>query len=135
MPRRAGWIVALLIAAGWAGTAWAQAGTHTLSAGPAYTGKDGKDGPPFPRIDLVVRLRDGAGAPQGVQATDLKLYSGSTELGAANSVRSFGEAGYGVKSVLALDMSGSMKGGPLAAIRSTIARFVDQATTRTGSRC
>jgi len=120
-------MAALLLAAGWAGAAWGQAGTHTLSAGPAYTGKEAKDVPQFPRIDVVVRLRDGAGVPQPLRAADLKLYSGNTELGAANSVRSFAEAGYGVKSILALDMSGSMKGGPLAAIRSTIARFVDQA--------
>jgi VWFA-related protein len=127
MPKRAGWIAAVLIAAGWAGAAWAQATSHTLSAGPAYTSKDGKDGPQFPRMDIVVRLRDGAGALQPVQAADLKLFSGKTELGSGSSVRTFADAGYGVKSILALDMSGSMKGSPLAAIRSTIARFVDQA--------
>jgi hypothetical protein len=96
MPKQAGWIAALLIAAGWAGAAWAQAGSHTLSAGPAYTSKDGKDGPQFPRIDVVVRLRDGAGAQQPVQTADLKLFSGSTGLGSGDSVRTFAEAGYGV---------------------------------------
>jgi len=42
-------------------------------------------------------------------------------------VRSFGEAGYGVKTILALDASGSMNGAPLAAIHSSIAKFVNQA--------
>ena len=127
MPKQAGWIAAVLIAAGLAGTAWAQDGAHTLSAGPAYTSKDGKDGPQFPRIDMVVRLRDGAGVLQPVQAADLKLFSGSASLGGVSSVRTFAETGYGVKSILALDMSGSMKGGPLAAIRATVSQFVDQA--------
>ena len=117
------------VAASWAGTGWAQAPatTHTLGAGPGYTSKDAQDGPKFPRVDVVVRLRNGAGALQPVQAPDLKLFSGSTELGSGSSVRTFAEAGYGVKSILALDMSGSMSGAPLAAMRTTIARFVNEA--------
>jgi Mg-chelatase subunit ChlD len=118
-----------LMGSGWDGTARAQAlgGISTLSAGPAYTSKDGLNGPQFPRIDVVMHLTGGQGAPRRFQAGDLKLFEGDTELGSGESVRSFAEAGYGVKTILALDASGSMNGAPLAAIHSSIAKFVNQA--------
>lgn len=111
------------------GTAWAQApaGHHTLHAGPAYTSKDGRDGPKFPSIDVVVRLTGGNGASAPLRAADLKLLSGNTELGSGSSIRSFADTGYGVKAILALDASGSMRGAPLDAIHSSISKFVNQA--------
>jgi Mg-chelatase subunit ChlD len=131
MLKRAGWIVAALIGMSWPGVAWAQApGAHRLSAGPAYTSKDGQDGPRFPRIEVAVRLTDGNGAQEAVKPEDLRLFSGGTELGRGVSVRSFAETGYGVKSILALDLSGSMNGEPLNAVRATIARFVGQARSQ-----
>lgn len=109
-----------------------EAHSQTLHAGPAYTSpastsKDGSDGPVFPRVDVVVRLKDAHGAPIAVKAADLKLYSNGSEVGEADQMRSFGATGYGVREVLALDLSGSMKGKPLEAIRQTIAQFVNQA--------
>ena len=134
MIKQAVWIaIALagtgLMGSGWDGTARAQAlgGISSLSAGPAYTSKDGQNGPQFPRIDVVMHLTDGHGTPRQFQVGDLKLVEGDTELGSGESVRSFGEAGYGVKTILALDASGSMNGAPLAAIHSSIAKFVNQA--------
>ena len=128
------WIAVTLISTAWcgggaAGRAWAQEsqGQRTLSAGPAYTSRDGQNGPQFPRIEIVVRLGEVPGAPGSLQPGDLSLSSGGTALGNGLSLRSFGDAGYGVKAILALDLSGSMTGAPLQAVRSTIARFVNQA--------
>jgi VWFA-related protein len=100
---------------------------QTLHAGPAYTVKDGSDGPAFPRVDVVVRLKDAHGAPLAVKTNDLTLYSNGSEIGEADQIRNFGAAGYGVREVLALDLSGSMKGKPLEAVRQAIAQFVNQA--------
>jgi VWFA-related protein len=88
--------------AAWPACASVDLEARTLHAGPAYTstastGKDGSDGPAFPRVDVVVRLKDAHGAPMAV------------------------------REVLALDLSGSMKGKPLEAVRQTIAQFVNQA--------
>jgi hypothetical protein len=103
------------------------AGTGALNAGPAYTSKDGQGEPQFPRIELLVRLVDEKGAPQAFEPGDLSLYSGNIFLGQGSGVRSFADTGYGVRSILALDLSGSMKGAPLDAVRSSIAKFVNQA--------
>ncbi len=100
---------------------------QTLRAGPAYTSKDGSDGPAFPRVEVVVRLKDAHGAAVAVKPGDLKIYLNGTEIGQADAIRSFGAAGYGVREVLALDLSGSMKGKPLEAVRQSIAQFVNDA--------
>ncbi|MGA2673184.1 MAG: VWA domain-containing protein [Terracidiphilus sp.] len=131
MLKHAGWIAVAIAGIGWVGAAWAQApGPHRLSAGPAYTSKDGQDGPRFPRIEVLVRLTGSDGAQQTVRPEDLRLFSGGTEVGRGVGVRSFADAGYGVKSILALDLSGSMNGAPLNAVRSSIARFVGQARSQ-----
>lgn len=134
MPKQAAWIAVALIGAGICAAAWIESGAAQapsgplkLNAGPAYTGKDGKDGPQFPRIDLLVRLSGGNGAQPVFKPGDLKVFFGGSEVSTGDSIRTFGDAGYGVKSILALDLSGSMSGAPLAAVRSTIARFVNQA--------
>jgi Mg-chelatase subunit ChlD len=100
---------------------------QTLHAGPAYTSKNGSDGPAFPQLDVVVRLKDAKGAPIAFNSAEMKLYSNGSEVGELDSVRSLGTAGYGVREVLALDLSGSMKGKPLDAVRQSIAQFVNQA--------
>ena len=57
MPKLRVWIALVVAGTGCAG-AWAQPeGGARLNAGPAYTSKDGQNGPRFPRIDVVVRLR------------------------------------------------------------------------------
>jgi hypothetical protein len=129
MPKQAAWIAVALIGMSYPGSACAQAAAikHTLSAGPAYTSKNGLNGPSFPRIDVLVRLRDGNGTLQPSQANDLRLFSGGTEVGRASSTRTFADAGYGVRAILALDFSAGMNGAPLAAIRSSIATFLSHA--------
>lgn len=107
----------------------AQTPVHQLAAGPVYTSEDGRDGPRFPRADIVVRITGGSNSPQ-LRAEDLKLFSGDSEVGHGISIKCFGDADYGVKSILALDASGSMKGAPLAAIHSSVAKFVNQARDR-----
>ncbi len=103
---------------------------QTLHAGPAYSSEDGSDGPQFPRVDVLVRLKNAQGAPTVVKTADLKLFSNGSEVGEADQIRNFGAARYGVREVLALDLSGSMTGKPLEAIRQTIAQFVNQARTQ-----
>lgn len=134
MPKQVEWTVVALIGITWVGTsilgvasAQSPTGRHMLSAGPAYTSKDGRNGPLFPALNLVVRLTDNAGAPQQFRAADFGLSSGDTELGSGKSVRTFADTGYGVKAILVLDASGSMKGSPLNAIHSSITKFVNQA--------
>jgi Mg-chelatase subunit ChlD len=122
------WIAVVLIGIGCPAAACAQGGgQHLLNAGPAYTSQDGDNGPQFPRVDMVVRFTGADGLPQPVQAEDLSLVSGDTELGRGSSMRTFAETGYGIKAILALDASGSMNGAPLRAIHASIAKFVNQA--------
>jgi Mg-chelatase subunit ChlD len=112
--------------AGQAVFAQAQSG-FKLSAGPAYTSKDGQGAPQFPVIDIRVHLTASDGTPKEFQAAEMRLFSGGTEIAQGSSLRSFAECGYGVRAVLALDASGSMRGAPLAAIHASIANFVNQA--------
>lgn len=123
------WVAILLAGAGTAACSLGQkaADAHKLSAGPAYTSKDGKTGPKFPQVEIAVRLTGADGAPAALRAEDLKLFSASAQIASGSSLRTLGEAGYGVRAVLALDLSGSMQGAPLDAVRSTMAQFVKEA--------
>lgn len=103
-----------------------------LTAGPSYTGSEGKTDPQFPNVDLVFELRGLDGNPIPPRPSDLKLYSLGQEIGTASSIRSFEQTGYGVTAILAIDTSSSMtssytKGEPLNAIHASIAKFVNQA--------
>jgi len=126
------WAAVLIVVAGCVGVTRAQtpATTTTLMAGPAYTSKDGHSGPQFPQIDVLVRLTGGNATTAPIKPGDLSLLEGSTELGSGSSLRSFGDTGYGVKAILALDASGSMNGAPLDAIHKTIANFVNHARSQ-----
>jgi Mg-chelatase subunit ChlD len=104
----------------------AQAGPR-LIAGPTYTSTDGTNGPRFPGVDVIFEADQADGTPIAVKAGDLKLFSIGKEVAAAASIQTFEETGYGITSILALDASGSMRGAPIAAIHTSIARFVDQA--------
>jgi Mg-chelatase subunit ChlD len=130
MLKPTAWTAAVLFGASIAAPAWAQAPGQRLSAGPAYTSTDGKAGPPFPRVDVVVRLTGANGTPAALRAKDLRLFSSDAQVASGSSLRTFAETGYGVKTILALDLSGSMSGAPLAAVRSTMARFVNRARTQ-----
>jgi hypothetical protein len=129
MVKAQSWIAIVVAGAGCAIAAFGQnaAGPDTLSAGPAYTSKDGKTGPKFPKVEAVVRLKAADGAPVALKPGELKLFSVGTQLASGSSLRAFGDTGYGVRAILALDLSGSMSGAPLEAVRGTMARFVNQA--------
>jgi hypothetical protein len=101
--------------------------TSGLIVGPAYTGIDGGSTPKFPDIDLVFELNGPDGAPVTVRAGDLKLFSQGQEIGTANSIRAFGQTGYGITSILALDVNSSINGEQFDAIHASVARFVGQA--------
>jgi len=120
-------IMAVIALPAFSGFAQGPAGVAQLTAGPTYTGSDGKSNPKFPNIDLVFELKGPDGAPIAARPADLKLISDGQEIGTASSIRAFGQTEYGITSILALDASGSMKGAPLNAIHSSIAKFVSQA--------
>ena len=121
------WLSTMISAGGFMLPAWPQtAQRHQLFAGPVYMSADGHDGPQFPRTEILVQI-EGEAAPQQIAPSDLTLNSGGNEVGRGVAVRVFGDAGYGVQDILALDASGSMSGGPLNAVRRSIARFVSEA--------
>jgi hypothetical protein len=100
---------------------------HLLSAGPTYTSDDGVDGPKFPRMDMVVRLTGGDAAARSFKPQEMRLFSGNMMVGQGLSMRPFGQTGYGVKSILLVDLSGDIAGAPLEAVRASMAKFVNQA--------
>jgi hypothetical protein len=101
-----------------------------LTAGPTYTSADGKGDPKFPNVDIAFSLVGPDGSPIVAKPSELKLVSQGKEIGTATSIRPFGQTGYGITAILALDASGSMRGAPINAIHSSIARFVNQARTQ-----
>jgi Mg-chelatase subunit ChlD len=108
----------------------APAGSPMLNTGPTYTGSDGKSEPKFPNVDVVYSLIGADGNPVAAKPGDLKLFSQGSEIGTANSIRTFEKTGYGLTAILALDASGSMRGAPINAIHASIARFVNQARSQ-----
>jgi Mg-chelatase subunit ChlD len=113
-------------ALGQAAAAQAQGGQR-LTAGPTYSSADGKSDPKFPNVDVVFTLIGADGKPIPAKPGDLKLFSQGTELGTATSIQTFEQTKHGLTAILALDASGSMRGAPINAIHSTIAKFVGQA--------
>ncbi len=95
----------------------------SFTAGPVYTGVDGLDAPRYPEIDVV--LRNTAGRVP--QASDLEVVPEGGTGRAASAVRRFDQTGYGIQSIMAIDSSGSMRGGPLAILRDSLFQFVSEA--------
>jgi len=104
----------------------AQEADLRLRAGPVYTSGDGVGGPKFPRVDVVLDLRGGTNGNQNVQASDLTLIEEGAATNKAVSVRSFEKCGYGLGAIVALDVSGSMKGAPLEAVRQSLYLYASE---------
>jgi uncharacterized protein YegL len=98
-----------------------------LTAGATYTSSDGNGSPKFPNVDVIYALTGPDGTPIVAKPSDLKLSAMGKEVGTASGIRTFDKTGYGITAILALDASGSMRGAPINAIHSSIARFVNQA--------
>jgi VWFA-related protein len=125
--RRLVFFLALL---GFAGSlAEAQSVPTPIQGGPIYTRLESDKtsrAPVFPEFEAVVPL-DPKWNAQAYSAHDWTIrWPGQRDM-PATGVRRFGDTGYGVAVVLALDVSGSMKGRTLDSIRSSVLQFVDQA--------
>jgi uncharacterized protein YegL len=110
-----------------AGSPAGPAASSHLTAGATYSNSDGNGSPKFPDVDVIYTLTGSDGTPIVAKPGDLKLSAMGKELGTATAIRTFDKTGYGITAILALDASGSMRGAPINAIHSTIARFVNQA--------
>jgi hypothetical protein len=62
-----------------------------------------------------------------VQPAALHLTVDGKDCGTASKVERFGESGHGVAADFAIDVSGSMRGGPLNAIKAGLTHFADKA--------
>ncbi len=99
-----------------------------LHVGPVYSSSDGKNFPAFPTLEIVVT------PPAGDQATPspaaLTLIEDGVEGAAATEVSSFENKGYGLAAAVAVDVSGSMAGRPLAIIRESLYKFASEARSQ-----
>ena len=91
-----------------------------LRIGPVYTTE-------FPNLDIVVEASAGGTAGASLNAIDLILTEEGVRTATAQGLRKFSETGQGVAVLLALDVSGSMKGRPLDAVRKGLGQFVSKA--------
>jgi Mg-chelatase subunit ChlD len=95
------------------------AGAESLRVGPVYT----KD---FPDFDIVVEATT-ATSNTTLKAADITLVEDGTPANVATNLRRFREMGQGVAVALVIDVSGSMRGRPMQAIREGLAGFVSRA--------
>lgn len=95
------------------------AGAETLRVGPVYTNN-------FPDFDIVVEATT-ATTNTTLKATDLTLVEDGKPANAATNLRRFHETSQGVAVALVIDVSGSMRGRPMQAIREGLAGFVSRA--------
>ena len=107
---------------------------QTLRVGPVYTSADGRKAPEFPVVQVVLGqpVSGGIQAPkEGTQAgplpSELSLVEDGVEGGHATEVTPFDATGYGLAAVVAIDVSGSMAGSPINAVRSSLYKFVSDA--------
>lgn len=94
-----------------AGAAFAQ-----FRVGPVYTKN-------FPDLDIVVEPPPS----QSYRAGDFVLLEDGAPGNTAKNMRRFHETGEGVSVVLLVDVSGSMRGRPIQAVREGLAGYVDRA--------
>lgn len=100
-----------------------------LTVGPVYTsGSSGTSLPVYPDVDVV--LRPSQTDPKGLQPSAFKLLEQGTETGDAQRIRSFGEAGYGIEAIMAVDCSGSMRGRPMSILRDSLYKFASEARSQ-----
>jgi Mg-chelatase subunit ChlD len=81
-------------------------------------------------LSAVVEVPPGA-VPQ---ASDFHLLMDRKSVAIANSVKTFGESGNGMALVVCVDVSGSMKGGPLRDTKEALLSFIGKAASRPEDR-
>jgi hypothetical protein len=100
----------------------------SIHAGPLFTAasSDNREGdaPTFPGVHILLDPSDDA---TPVQPAALRLTVDGKDCGPASKVERFGQSGHGVAADFAIDVSGSMRGGPLNAIKAGLLHFADRA--------
>lgn len=104
----------------------AQGANVQLRLGPVYTGADGNGHPKFPRVDIVLDLRGGSPGNLAIHPSELSLIEEGVETGTPVALTSFEKSGYGQGAIIAIDVSGSMRGAPLQAVRQSLYRFASE---------
>ena len=107
-----------------------------IHAGPVYTASgetknDTKSSttrpyPQFPDLQIQVELPPGT-SPAQVTPEAFRLAVDGRHAVGASRVQTLASTGYGVSASLSLDVSGSMRGAPLNAVRAGLTRFVNDA--------
>jgi Mg-chelatase subunit ChlD len=119
--------ILLVAAAGYAAKGPAAGSAAAIHTGPVYTrGSEAGLYPQFPDVQIQVEV------PPSTDAQTLapNTFQATADDGAAvpaSRVQSLAETGYGVAASVALDVSGSMKGAPLNAVRNGLSKFVNDA--------
>jgi Mg-chelatase subunit ChlD len=98
-----------------------------IHAGPAYTqGEQEAVYPKYPELQIQVDVPP-ATAPELRQAEAFSLKADNGSTANASSVQTLDSTHYGIAASIALDVSGSMKGKPLEAVKTGIRKFVGDA--------
>jgi Mg-chelatase subunit ChlD len=116
-----------LIACAGAQTADQAAVPIPIHAGPVYTrGEQEGVYPKYPELQIQVDVPP-ATAPELRQAGAFSLKADNGSTANASSAQTLDSTHYGIAASIALDVSGSMKGKPLEAVRTGIRKFVGDA--------
>ena len=99
----------------------------SLHAGPIYTfGTADQGSPVFPSTNVLIGVPPGT-RPETVAPLNFRLQVDGGPETNASQVTTLANSGYGVAVSVALDVSGSMRGRPLDAVRQGLGQFVSDA--------
>ena len=102
----------------------------SMHAGPVYTAApenaEPSAYPKFPEVQVQVELPPGT-SPDLILPDALRLAIDGRHAATATRVQTLASTGYGLTASLSLDVSGSMRGGPLNAVRAGLTKFVNDA--------
>ena len=98
-----------------------------IHAGPVYTRGDEANGfPRYPDLQIQVEVPPST-SPDLLKPELFQVSADGKPPAVANRVQTLASTGYGVAVVVSIDVSGSMKGKPLNAIRAGLGKFVNDA--------
>jgi Mg-chelatase subunit ChlD len=98
-----------------------------ITAGPVYTrGREAGAYPQYPDLQIQVEVPPNTN-PALVQSQAFSIKGDNGSSAYATRVQSLASTRYGMAVSVAIDVSGSMKGGPLNAVRSGLSKFVADA--------
>lgn len=99
-----------------------------IHAGPVYTSGEGSGGyPKYPELQVQVELPPEI-SPDVVKPEDFQIVPDGLPPVTANRKQTLASTGYGMAVLVSIDVSGSMKGAPLDAIRASLSKFVNSAS-------